>query len=271
MNKDDLDRGSREHYADPAMYDFWYRGRTRDVDWYRWVARECPPGDRGLDILELGAGTGRISIPLAQAGHHVIALDAMHEPLEVLASKARQAGVHVDRIAGDVRTPPVADQSLDLVIAPFNVLMHLYDWRDLAACLKAAAYALRPGGRLALDVFLPDAIWLLRSGRYDECVIRDVQTGVELLYSKTHVYDPMTQILDVDMRYEDTATGAVRVDKLAHRQIYPQELLALVALAGFDVLSHTGDFTDRPPAVPAWDPSGGPNSQCVVAKKRGPW
>src|SRR5882757_4868437 len=69
--EDLVDAGSREHYADAALYDYEYRRRRADVTFYRELARR-----RGADhILELGAGTGRVSVPLARDGHHVVALD----------------------------------------------------------------------------------------------------------------------------------------------------------------------------------------------------
>src|SRR6186997_514945 len=69
--EDLVDAGSREHYADAALYDYEYRRRRADVSFYRELARR-----RGADrILELGAGTGRVTLPLARDGRRVTALD----------------------------------------------------------------------------------------------------------------------------------------------------------------------------------------------------
>jgi len=60
---DDLvDAGSREHYADAALYDYEYRRRRADVTFYRELASER----RADRVLELGAGSGRVTIPLAR-------------------------------------------------------------------------------------------------------------------------------------------------------------------------------------------------------------
>ncbi len=68
---DDLvDAGSREHYADAALYDYEYRRRRADVTFYRELAREHPG-----PILELGAGSGRVTVALARDGHDVVAID----------------------------------------------------------------------------------------------------------------------------------------------------------------------------------------------------
>src|SRR6185369_12887416 len=65
-----VELGSREHYLDAALYDYEYRRRRADVVFYRELARRRL-GQRGR-ILELGAGSGRVTIPLARAGHEVV-------------------------------------------------------------------------------------------------------------------------------------------------------------------------------------------------------
>src|SRR5678815_1580906 len=83
---DDLvDAGSREHYADAALYDYEYRRRRADVMFYRELARKRL-GDAGR-ILELGAGSGRVTIPLARAGHQVVAVDASTAMLDKLRAR----------------------------------------------------------------------------------------------------------------------------------------------------------------------------------------
>src|SRR3954453_21752430 len=72
--EDLVDAGSREHYSDAALYDYEYRRRRADVGFYRELARKRL-GDGGR-ILELGAGSGRVTIPLARAGHEVVAVDS---------------------------------------------------------------------------------------------------------------------------------------------------------------------------------------------------
>src|SRR5207237_10869896 len=66
-----VDAGSREHYLDAALYDYEYRRRRADVSFYRELARR-----RGADrILELGAGSGRVTVPLARDGRRIVAID----------------------------------------------------------------------------------------------------------------------------------------------------------------------------------------------------
>ncbi len=79
--------GTSEHYEDPELYDFEYRDHRHDVAWYRGLARDRGPRQR---IVELGAGTGRISLPLCHDGHSVVAVDRMPTMLDHLRRKARR-------------------------------------------------------------------------------------------------------------------------------------------------------------------------------------
>src|SRR5437868_2241249 len=65
---DMVDAGSREHYVDAALYDYEYRRRRADVSFYRELARR-----RGAErVLELGAGSGRVTVPLARDGRQIV-------------------------------------------------------------------------------------------------------------------------------------------------------------------------------------------------------
>src|SRR5580658_2226641 len=82
---DAVDTGSREHYSDAALYDYEYRRRRADVTFYRELARRRLTA--GAAILELGAGSGRVTIPLARDGFHVTAVDRSPEMLARLRAR----------------------------------------------------------------------------------------------------------------------------------------------------------------------------------------
>lgn len=270
--------GTEEHYEDAKLYDLEYAERSADIEWYRAIADEelGPPGDhvkqddhvdhvkqvdqvKQVDhcILELGAGTGRISLPLAHDSRRVLALDRKASMLEHLRQKfeSQKPAGSIEILPGDILDIPLPDNSVPLVIAPFNVLMHLYSWQQLLACFREVARVLSPGGLFALDVLLPDLEWLTwdPETRHAVTPFKDPQRGEWLLYSTNHSYDPATQVCHVRIYYDRPATPKSRTLRgstpvhmvhLAHRQIFPEELRILVAQAGFDLLSHEGDFGD---------------------------
>ncbi len=246
---DDLvDAGSREHYADAALYDHEYRRRRADVTFYRELANE-----RGADrILELGAGSGRVTIPLARDGHQVVALDQSKAMLGKLRSRVaalpRAAAGRVRVVEGDLRTFDVGGR-FPLVIAAFNVLEHLYTRGEVDACLRRVAAHLAPGGAFAFDVQMPDMAWLLRdpAKRWAKTRFTDPTTGRAMFYSTNHDYDPVGQIALIRLYYEPVdGKGPTRVVKLSQRKFFPAELEALVAHAGLRVVERYGDFARQP-------------------------
>ena len=249
---DDLvDAGSREHYADAALYDYEYRRRRADVGFYRELAKKRR-GDATLRILELGAGSGRVTIPLARAGHDVVALDTSTAMLGKLRARVAAAppAVHkrITVVRGDLRDFDVPGK-FGLVIAVFNVLEHLYTRTELDACLRAVARHLAPGGAFAFDVQLPDLAWLIRdpTKRWARTRFTDPTTRRAMLYSTNHDYDPIAQIANIRLYYEPVdGNGPTKIVKLSQRKFFPAELEALVAHAGLRVVERYGDFAWRP-------------------------
>ena len=241
-----VDSGSREHYADAALYDYEYRRRRADVTFYRQLAKQRLGS--GGSILELGAGSGRVTIPLARDGHHVLGIDQMPPMLARLHQRAQKLAPSVARrvqtVAADLCTFSVPG-TYGLAIAAFNVLEHLYTRVELDACLRRVAAHLAPGGAFAFDVQLPDLEWLVRdpTKRWARTRFTDPTTGRAMLYSTNHDYDPVTQICVIRLYYEPAdGKGPTKIVKLTQRKYFPAELEALVAHAGLRVVERYGDF-----------------------------
>ena len=245
---DDLvDAGSREHYADAALYDYEYRRRRADVTFYRELARR-----RGGPILDLGCGSGRVTVPLARDGHVVHGLDQSEAMLAKLRARIAQlpaaSAQRITLSTGDLCTFAVPDR-YPLAIAAFNVLEHLYTRGELHACLQRVAAALAPGGAFAFDVQMPDLAWLIRdpTKRWAKTRFTEPTTQRAMFYSTNHDYDPVGQIANIRIYYEPVdGKGPTKIVKLSQRKYFPAELEALVAYAGFRVVERYGDFAWRP-------------------------
>src|SRR5512132_2922845 len=131
------------------LYDPWSRSVTEDVDFYVAEARKA-----GGPVVELGVGTGRISVPTAAAGVRLIGVDSSARMLEVCAEHARVAGVldRLDLRLGDLRGPPVTER-VALVKCTLRAYLHLRDDDERKRALAAARELLVPGGRIVFDVF----------------------------------------------------------------------------------------------------------------------
>src|SRR5947208_15412668 len=149
----------------PALYDSFIadyydespivRQRTQDVAFYRDAVREF-----GDPVLELGCGTGRITMALAQTGKRFTGLDLSERMLERAARKRaalnKEERERVHLVQADMTQFDLGEQ-FQLVIIPFRPFQHLLEVRDQVACVERVRKHLRPGGRLILDVFQTDA------------------------------------------------------------------------------------------------------------------
>ena len=133
------------------LYDPWSASVTEDIDFYVEEALAA-----GEPVIELACGTGRIAVPIAEAGVRVIGIDGSPAMLDVARERARAAGVEelLDLRHGDLREPPVAEQ-VQLVLVPFRSLLHMTTDAERGRALAAVFSLLEPGGRLVFDVFAP--------------------------------------------------------------------------------------------------------------------
>jgi len=251
----DLDAGTEEHYADAVLYDFEYRRRRADVNHYRRLAKEL--GGDG-PIVELGCGTGRLMIPLLRDGHRLIGLDRSQSMLRRAAEKSARRSRRPLLLRADMRRFGLGVR-VPLVLAAFNTFQHLYTWEDFLGCLTSVRECLAPGGKLAFDVLSPDLTWLVRDPRkrWARTLFTHPETGEKLEYTTNHSYDPSRQIAYVRIYYRHVDGDRTRVVRLAHRQFFPEELLALLHAAGYRVERRWGGFNEE-----VFD--GGSDTQVVV-------
>jgi ubiquinone/menaquinone biosynthesis C-methylase UbiE len=112
--------------------------------WEELLARLLPPAP--ADVVDLGCGTGTLSVLLAGAGHRVRGLDLSERMVVAAGAKADHAGVDAAFTCGDASAPPFEPSSAEVVLAR-HVLWALPDPAD---ALGRWVRLLRPGGRLVL-------------------------------------------------------------------------------------------------------------------------
>jgi 2-polyprenyl-3-methyl-5-hydroxy-6-metoxy-1,4-benzoquinol methylase len=121
----------------------------------------------GAQVVDLGCGTGQISLPLAQRGAEVLAVDVSSAMIRRLESEARRRGVrNLDGLALPVEELVLPPGSVDLVVSSY-ALHHLRD-PDKARLVAAAYGWLRPGGRLVIA----DMMFGRGASRRDRAIIR---------------------------------------------------------------------------------------------------
>jgi len=261
----ELEIGSTAHFEDPAYYTTAYKRRSADIYYYAELAVEV-----GRPVLEYGCGNGRITLPLARAGLEVAGIDRSPAMLGDLRRRLRDepAGVRerVKIYRGDMRAKRLG-QRFGLVLCTFNTLLHLYSREDIEQFLARVRAHLEPRGRFVFDVTIPDPAELCRRPEraYFAPRFRHPTTGGLIRYSERFDYEPLSQVLYVNMHFEPQGRpGEAWSTPLAHRQYFPRELEALLHYNGFRISTVHADFTHDPP-----DRSVGTLIyHCVVATRR---
>lgn len=239
--------GSEAHYEDPQLYDQRYRRRDEDTGFYVEHAQRLMRRKQGR-VLELGCGSGRVTLGLLGAGLDVLGVDSMAPMLE--AAK-RRCAEYAERVAfrkADLRRFHAREQ-FPLIVAPFNVFMHLYTRRDWERALSTVKRHLAPGGHLLFDILMPNLGDLNRDPdrAYKGRPVRDPHTGKRLEYREYFDYDTTTQVQMVTMTYQEPGRPETMwVSPLSHRQVYPAELETLLHYNGFRIKRRWGDFDGAP-------------------------
>lgn len=228
-------------------------GLQGDIEWYCRKAVES-----GGPVLELGAGTGRVTIPIAEAGVRVTALDLDRGMLDRLRRKADVLPAETKRLItvqqGDMRSFSL-DEQFALVIIPFRAFLHNVTRHDQLAALKRAHSHVRSGGALALNVFHPSLEFMAANagalaGVWRWRATRKLPDGGFVVYSECNRYNTVAQRLESMLRTEEFSTdGSLRRTNMMHLELaylYSADIAALLADAGFEPPRICGSFDGRP-------------------------
>ena len=234
---------SEDFYGDARLYDRLFTETEQAVDFYREQAAR-----QGGTVLELGCGTGRKLIPIAADGHRCTGLDLSPAMLAEAERKARELGVALHLIDGDMRSFDL-QATFDLVVIAGNSLLHLDEPDDLLACLQAARGHLAPGGLLAFDVFNPSVQMLAEADgvrrRRDALSFIDPERG-RVVVEVSEIYDAAAQVTRGLWSFSSDDEADFAQLRLEVRSIFPQELLQLLAASGLRVVDRFGDWTGSP-------------------------
>ena len=244
-----------DEYA--PFYD-WENARTlgrRDVAF--WQRMAAPAGGA---VLELGCGTGRVSLPLARSGAAVVGIDrssamlarAEHRARALRRSHARGrrdgVGGSLALVRGDIRALPFRARRFSTVLAPYGVLQSLLGDRDLAATLDSVGRVLAPGGTFGIDLVPDVPSWR----EYDNRVqLRGrAAGGAHLTLIESVRQDPRRHLTTFEQRYVERRGRRTNEHRfsLTFRTVSVKQMTSRLERAGFMVDAVLGDYRGRP-----WD------------------
>jgi SAM-dependent methyltransferase len=252
------------------FYD-WENARTvgrRDVPFWRSLAA----AENG-PVLELGCGTGRITIPAARAGAHVVGVDRSAAMLERARSRVKRlkgAG-SAALVRGDIRELPFRESNgpalsepgeskgpalseqresngFSLVMAPYGILQSLTREKDLTETLASVHRVLRRGGTFGIDL-VPD---LPRWSEYSRRVsLRGLRGKTRVTLVESVRQDRKRRLTIFDHEYVERRGRLSRVHtfSLTFRTLSVPQITRRLAAAGFHVTAVLGDYKGGP-----WSP-----------------
>lgn len=184
--------------------------------------------------LELGIGTGRIAIPLAQRGVPVHGIELSKAMAARL--RAKPGGEHIGITIGDFATTPVVG-TFSLAYLVFNTIMNLTAQEAQVACFRNVSAHLEPGGCFVIEVGVPGLQRLAPGQTIQDFHVSETSWGLD-------EYDVVTQGLK--SHYFTFEDGGVRHSSIPFRYVWPAELDLMAQIAGMHLRERWGGWTRQP-------------------------
>jgi SAM-dependent methyltransferase len=228
-------------YSDGRYFDLESGGITEDIPFYLNQAAIS-----GGPVLELGCGTGRITIPMAEAGFEMTGLDICKPMLDQARIKADEKGLGIVWIEADCRDFRI-NSRFGTIIFPFNGIAHLHDRESHEALFERVRAHLKPEGHFVIDWFNPSLEILLRgeNKRTDCFEYEDPDGRGKVVVTESNHYDSATQINHVKWYYK-IGDMPEDVRELNMRILYPQEFDNLLHYNEFEIVGKYGDHDESP-------------------------
>jgi len=228
-----------------ALYDAEFGEKAEDIIFLQEYAKK----QEGW-LLELGCGTGRLLIPMAEAGIKITGIDNSWNMLQVAKEKIAREPIRVQRNIELVHARMQnfrLKKKFSLIVCMFNTFMYLIKRRDQLQALKNVHRHLDTNGLFINEVFIPSFTLKERTSQHD-IVDRKNQMRFRKVEKLRYHYD--TQILDVDYIYEKINDKSEAEVSYVHSfqlryTLYP-EMKELLTKSGLEIVDVFSDFEKKP-------------------------
>jgi SAM-dependent methyltransferase len=184
--------------------------------------------------LELGIGTGRIALPLAQRGISVHGIDLSEAMVARLHSK--EGAEQIEVAIGDFATTSV-DERFSIAYLVFNTIMNLTTQDEQVACFQNVAAHLEPGGCFVIEVSVPDLQRLPHGEKIRPFTVTPTRLGFD-------EYDVVSQGLV--SHHFSVVDGRLEALSIPFRYVWPSELDLMARLAGMRLRDRLGGWRGEP-------------------------
>lgn len=221
-----------------------------DIPFYKTLAKK-----KGSRVLELGCGTGRVAISLAQEGYSVWGLDLSPRMLDLFRKKRGLLPLDVQErlhICHGSMSGFDLNQRFDLIIAPNRAFQALTADLDISSCLEAVSGHLAVDGVFTLNAFKPygrlDESWITPRRLVWERI--EPGTGKHVAkYESRDAINPDRQTIQTTISFEETETDGrteTFTDRYTLRYYYYEQLRKLLINHHFNVVNEYGWYDFSP-------------------------
>lgn len=233
--------------SDAARYYDYSPNVPKDISFY---VANIP--SQNANVLELGCGTGRVTIPLSHYCNSIQGIDLSDAMISICQKKLEKEGIPSSKVAvevGDI-TDFELNQKFDLIIAPFRVFQNLETDNEVKGFFDCVRKHLVPQGKCILNVFNPnkDRETLLREwcteGENPSWEVM-IDNGKVACYDRRPRMDKEKLILYPELiyrRYENEVVVDEAILKIIMRCYYPIEFEELITTHGFSIKNRWGGY-----------------------------
>ncbi|WP_406214044.1 methyltransferase domain-containing protein [Streptomyces decoyicus] len=192
--------------------------------------------------LELAVGTGRIALPLTQAGVRVDGIELSTDMVGRMREKP--GGDQVDVTMGDM-SRVTTGRTYGLAYLVFNTIGNLLTQEDQVRCFQNAAGHLTDDGVFVVECRIPTA-----PARPGHQYLDTERVGLDHVDLDAGRYDPLTQVLDLN--HIRISSGGIRLSPIRLRLAHPPEFDLMARIAGLRLRERWGGWNGEPYTAASW-------------------
>jgi len=196
----------------------------------------------GAPVLELGCGTGKVTIPIAEAGYETVGIDLSEAMLEYAQAKIQGRDLPVKFRLDDMKRLG-DEQKFKTIILPSNNLAHLMNYQEAEECFRTVVDHLEDDGTFVIDAFVPSVSILSKSDDELETIseYEDPDGKGMIKITATALYENHTQIRRVTT-FQQNPDGSISEGHLNMKMYFPQELEGLLNHSGLEITERYGNY-----------------------------